>query len=48
MNPEDFEKALESNVGECQTKLELVHDYLERFQIKDSRILAPSLIFNDV
>ena len=43
MNPEDLEKALESSVGECQTKLELVNDYLERFQIKDSRLLAPIL-----
>ena len=41
MNPEDVEKALESSVGECQTKLELVNDYLQRFKIKDSRILAP-------
>ena len=41
MNPEDFENALESSVGECQTKLELVNDYLERFKIKDSRLRAP-------
>lgn len=41
MNPEDIDQAIESSVGECHAKLQLVHDYLDRFQIKDNRILAP-------
>ena len=41
MNPGDIDEAIESNVGECQAKLDLVNDYLERFKIMDNRILSP-------
>ena len=41
MNSDELKNVLLSNIGECQTKLELINDYLERFQIRDSRITAP-------
>ena len=41
MKAEDIEQVIHGNVAECQAKLELVNDYLERFQIRDNRILAP-------
>ena len=39
-NPDDAE-AFERTVSECQAKMELIDDYLERFKIKDMRIVAP-------
>ncbi len=41
MNDNEFHKFLEMNVAECQTKLELINDYLERFKITDARLRAP-------
>ena len=35
------ETVLNSSVNECQAKLCLISDYLERFKIQDVRILAP-------
>ena len=32
---------LEGTVNECQAKLSLINDYLERFQIEDVRLVAP-------
>ena len=37
----DENKIIESAVGECQVKLGLITDYLERFHISDARITAP-------
>ena len=37
----DENKIIESAVGECQVKLGLITDYLERFHITDPRITAP-------
>jgi len=34
---------LERQIHECEAKIELVHDYIERFKIKDIRIVAPIL-----
>jgi len=41
MNNDEFHRILEMNVAECQTKLELINDYLERFRITDTRLRAP-------
>ena len=41
MNEEEFHVILHSNICECETKLELIRDYLQRFQILDSRLVAP-------
>jgi len=41
MNSDEFHKILEMNVAECQTKFELINDYLERFKINDARLTAP-------
>ena len=41
MNSDELKNVLRCNIGECQTKLELINDYFERFKIRDSRITAP-------
>ena len=41
INSDDYKLALRSNIGECSTKLELINDYLKRFDITDSRLTAP-------
>jgi len=41
MNSDQLGKMLEGNVSECEAKLSLVNDYLERFKIQDLRIVAP-------
>jgi len=41
MNNDEYQKILGSNVAECQTKLELINDYFERFKITDARLRAP-------
>jgi mRNA-degrading endonuclease RelE of RelBE toxin-antitoxin system len=38
---EDMQDMLENTVNECQVKMELINDYLGRFKISDTRILAP-------
>ncbi len=45
IDPDIAEKVLSSSVNECQAKLCLVADYLERFKIHDARIVAP---INDI
>ena len=40
-NSDDVNDILHSSVGECQAKLFLISDYLERFKIKDMRIMSP-------
>ena len=45
IEPDMAEKVLTSSIGECQTKLCLISDYLERFNIQDIRIVAP---INDI
>ena len=38
----DVDQALlHDSITECQIKLSLIDDYLERFQIEDARLLAP-------
>ena len=41
IDPDMAENVLSSSVCECQIKLSLISDYLERFKIQDVRILAP-------
>ena len=41
MNSDDVNMIIDSSVCECQIKLELLNDYLERFRIRDARITAP-------
>jgi hypothetical protein len=41
IGPDMGEKVLSSSVCECQIKLSLISDYIERFKIQDVRILAP-------
>ena len=40
MNSE-LKKVLQSTVCECESKISLINDYLERFKISDVRITAP-------
>ena len=40
MNEHTFEHLM-SCITEANAKMELIHDYLHRFQIKDTRITAP-------
>ena len=40
--PHDVDQEmLHNSITECQVKLSLIDDYLERFQIEDVRLLAP-------
>ena len=41
MNSDELGKMLEGTVSECQAKMTLVNDYLDRFKIQDLRIVAP-------
>ena len=41
MNSDELGKMLEGTVSECQAKMTLVNDYLDRFKIQDMRIVAP-------
>ena len=42
MEIEDID-ALAATIGEGVAKLGLIHDYIDRFEIKDMRIIAPIL-----
>ncbi len=37
----DIDEILHGAVAECNAKMELITDYLERFKIKDNRLVAP-------
>jgi len=41
MNSDKLGELLEGTVSECDAKLSLVNDYLDRFKIQDMRIVAP-------
>ena len=41
MDPKDVDEILHGAVAECNAKLELITDYLERFKISDNRLVAP-------
>jgi len=41
MNSEELGKMLEGTISECEAKMSLVNDYLDRFKIQDMRIVAP-------
>ena len=36
-----IQEQLNNSINECQIKLSLIDDYLERFQIEDARLVAP-------
>ena len=36
-----MKEMLAENIGECDTKLELVNDYLQRFKITDPLLTSP-------
>ena len=36
-----IQEQLNNSINECQVKLSLIDDYLERFQIEDARLVAP-------
>ena len=41
MEHKDLDDILHSTISECHVKMELITDYLKRFEIEDNRLVAP-------
>ena len=41
MERKEVDKIVRSAVDECNAKLDIINDYLDRFKISDNRLVAP-------